>query len=175
MAQIYKISIGKHYYIGSAKNLDSRKGRHTRDLLGNKHVNRQLQAVYNRSKKGSITFEALESVEDDKRYELEQKYLNECYTDPYCVNASSLAKGARVTYLMNTCWGKKIGEEDSWWQEFESFAEARRSTGAPNVSVVARDKGISTGGWVFIDFDPNEDPEAACETYLNAKNKGRSR
>lgn len=88
--------MNERYYIGSAKNFETRMKRHLYMLRKNKHVNPKIQAIYN--KYGDILkFEILESnIEIDDLYKIEQRYLDDHYGTDNCVNLSPFARGGNI-------------------------------------------------------------------------------
>jgi hypothetical protein len=173
MAYIYRIDVGKRYYYGSTDNAERRRKQHFASLQKGDHHNAYLQSVYNDSK--DFRFEVVEHIPDDQKLIAEQRYLDAHVGDPACVNASACARGGRVDYKMVECWGRRIGDDDAWWEYFESLADAERATGAGGVGACVRESAISTKGWVFIGIDPTDDPDYAVEAYIDACKRGRSR
>lgn len=76
---IYKITCLKNnkIYIGSSKNLSNRLYNHKYSLKNGIHKNVFLQKDWNYYGEENFKFEIIEYCDEDKQYELEQKYLNE--------------------------------------------------------------------------------------------------
>lgn len=53
---VYKITIGKHFYIGSSQDVYSRKSSHLSKLKLKKHPNKYMQNVYNKYGKENFVF-----------------------------------------------------------------------------------------------------------------------
>lgn len=63
-------------YFGSSINIYGRISRHKCDLKKNRHSNNYLQNDWNKCKKENFSFEIIELCTKEKRYEIEQKYLD---------------------------------------------------------------------------------------------------
>lgn len=76
---VYKISclINNKVYIGSSKNIQKRWDSHKRELNNNRHCNMFLQDDWNKYGKESFNFEILELCDEEDRFDLEQKYIND--------------------------------------------------------------------------------------------------
>jgi group I intron endonuclease len=83
MIGIYKIEnlINGRIYIGSSVDINKRINRHKNDLVNNKHVNCYLQRDFNKYGLYSYTFEFLELCDRDNLKILEQKYLDEIFSN----------------------------------------------------------------------------------------------
>ena len=98
MIGIYKIinkADGK-YYIGSSKNLFSKKGdrlsRHKTDLKFNRHINKKLQNAYNKYGINNFDFIVIEECQEHELLNKEQLYLNEAANNKAnCYNLSFIA------------------------------------------------------------------------------------
>lgn len=98
MIGIYKIinkADGK-YYIGSSKNLFSKKGdrlsRHKTDLKFNRHINKKLQNAYNKYGINNFDFVVIEECQEHELLNKEQLYLNEAANNKAnCYNLSFIA------------------------------------------------------------------------------------
>lgn len=76
---VYKITCLKNnkIYIGSSKNISKRFSSHKNQLKNKKHHNYFLQKDWIKYGKENFKFEILELCEPNKRFDLEQKYLDE--------------------------------------------------------------------------------------------------
>jgi group I intron endonuclease len=83
MKGIYKIENIKNgkIYIGSSMDIDKRIRRHKNDLIKNKHVNCHLQRDFNKNGIDSYIFECIELCDDSNLKVLEQKYLDEIFSN----------------------------------------------------------------------------------------------
>lgn len=75
---IYKIinEITQEFYIGSSKNLYTRKQNHFNALFKNKHINPHLQASYNKHGKENFKFEILSICPKEYLIKLEQWFID---------------------------------------------------------------------------------------------------
>jgi group I intron endonuclease len=97
MRCIYRIDINDKYYIGSAKNLKSRKRNHLSKMRLNSHYNSHLQNLYNKYGEQSIKFSIIEEIDDTVNlFSIEQKYLDEHIENDKCVNISPIAGGGKL-------------------------------------------------------------------------------
>lgn len=81
---IYRISntINGKYYIGSTKDFNVRFKTHLTNLKLGKHVNKHLQASYNKYGKEAFIIEPIEFVENfNQLYNIEQQYLDKMNKD----------------------------------------------------------------------------------------------
>lgn len=76
---IYQITCTENelIYIGSSKHIEKRWTEHKWALNNNTHVNMFLQADWNEYGEDSFIFEVIEECNEDDRYTIEQKYLDE--------------------------------------------------------------------------------------------------
>lgn len=98
MSGIYKIinKLDGKYYVGSSKNLSSKKGnrlsRHKTDLKYNRHINKKLQNAYNKYGINNFDFLIIEECEEHELLNKEQIYLNEAKNNKEnCYNLSFIA------------------------------------------------------------------------------------
>lgn len=66
---IYRIKVGRRYYIGRTNNLARRNSRHRRDLEKGQHHNPILQNSYNKNKDYEFTVLGICSLEDLEAFE----------------------------------------------------------------------------------------------------------
>lgn len=78
MAVIYKITntINNKVYIGSSKNILARFKAHYNNLASGTHINKHLQASYNKHKKEAFKFEVITNVPETILRRAEQYYIN---------------------------------------------------------------------------------------------------
>lgn len=76
--KITNIENGK-IYIGSSNNILQRWKNHIRELEHNSHKNMFLQSDWNKYKETSFIFEILQECNEEERYDVEQKYLDELF------------------------------------------------------------------------------------------------
>lgn len=95
MACVYAIVnlINDMTYIGSSKDFKNRKNQHMYSLKLNTHHNTHLQNSWNKYGEDNFEFKVLEECNDDCRFDIEQKYIDE-YLDDWgkCYNISKNAK-----------------------------------------------------------------------------------
>lgn len=155
---IYKIYWGNnpYYYYGQAVNLQRRKSTHLESMIKGKHKNPKMQSIYN--KYGDFIFEPIEYAEYDDLNSVEQKYLDEHFSNEFCCNLcpnSFSSKGRkyseetlksireaaknRVKLIgdMNPFYGKKHTEEAKMkmsksriGKKFPKLSEAKKGTKA---------------------------------------------
>lgn len=77
---ILQLSTGRHY-IGSAKSLSGRWGKHLSDLRKNRHHNSKLQNAWNKYGESDFRFDVIERCEVDFLVEREQFFIDS--TLPY--------------------------------------------------------------------------------------------
>lgn len=87
---IYKIVLGKYYYIGSSNNIQRRITKHLQHLKENKHINKFLQNAYNKHRT-KFAYEIIEETEEKKLLLIEQKYLDLYYGKEGCLNLTPVA------------------------------------------------------------------------------------
>lgn len=75
---VYQIrnAIDNKIYVGSSKNLYSRKESHFYNLSKNKHINQHLQNAYNKYGKENFIFEIIEFCNTDEQIIFEQYWLD---------------------------------------------------------------------------------------------------
>lgn len=129
---IYKLKIGKFYYIGRSNNINSRVGRHTRSLEDGTHYNKFMQRYYD--KYGTITHEVIESLPIDDLVEAEQRLIDLHYNDRLCMNLSKSAEYSRVyrpkekLYLTEAEIEAKSRERSDAIRRVRSTPESREKT-----------------------------------------------
>lgn len=74
-----KNKINNKIYIGSSKDIYTRKSQHYSELRGNYHTNIILQRSWNKYGEDSFEFGILEETTIENRFEIEQKYINKYY------------------------------------------------------------------------------------------------
>ena len=78
---VYKLSVDKHIYIGSSKNLYARLKEHGNDLANNNHSNEFLQRVCNKYGIENIRIDILEFCSPETRLEREKFWIDELKAD----------------------------------------------------------------------------------------------
>jgi len=87
---IYRVELGNGwFYVGSAKNLSMREGRHRSGLKCGKHKNIKMQNVWNKYQ--MFEFIILEECEINDLIVREQFYLNQYFNDPKNANLAPIA------------------------------------------------------------------------------------
>lgn len=99
---IYLIQIAEIYYVGSAKDFQSRFDRHLKDLKENKHHNIILQRSFNKYGPESVSMSILETVPYEKKsiMEREQFYID-FYREKHksrCCNIAEASFGDTKTH-----------------------------------------------------------------------------
>lgn len=74
-----KNKINNKIYIGSSKDIYTRKSQHYSELRGNYHANIMLQRAWNKYGEESFEFGILEETSIENRFEIEQRYINKYY------------------------------------------------------------------------------------------------
>lgn len=90
---VYQIRnlINGHLYIGSAKNLCTRFRSHFARLRRNNHVNKHLQAAYNKYGADNFIFEVIEYCPEEVRFNIEQYWIDKYFDKKTCYNGLSKA------------------------------------------------------------------------------------
>ena len=115
-AVIYIMTIGRRYYIGSAKKFRRRINEHMRELKSGNHTNDIVQKAWNKYR--SVEFEVIEVVPDkptEKRLRhVEQHYIDLCYGDELCMNimpsASITGAGNARSVVINGITYQSVSE-----------------------------------------------------------------
>lgn len=97
---IYCITIGDYFYIGSCVSFKQRIHEHTRRLGSNRHVNKKMQNVFNKYQLFEV--ELIEKCTPAQLSEIEQKYIDQWFNHPKCMNLNPTA---------GTMFGFKHSEE----------------------------------------------------------------
>ena len=102
---IYKMTIGKWFYYGSAKNLKARTRNHAKSLISGNHHNKIAQNAFNKHQ--SVEFCIVEicpnaDVMPESMIESEQTWIDSGYGDRHCMNIAPTA---------GNCMGVKHSEE----------------------------------------------------------------
>ena len=91
---IYKIVnlVNDKFYVGSTTNKKVRFREHRKQLRGNRHHCKHLQAAWNKYGEEKFDFRVIEEVPDTQSLALvEDKYLQEHFGKPYCYNSGAAA------------------------------------------------------------------------------------
>lgn len=79
------------FYVGSAKNLNSRLGTHRSRLRSNKHENKKLQRSWNKHGEDKFKYSVLEVCLENDLLDKEQFLIDSVYDDPKCYNLARYA------------------------------------------------------------------------------------
>lgn len=91
---IYKIInlVNDKFYVGSTTNKKVRFREHRKQLRGNRHHCKHLQAAWNKYGEEKFTFVVVEEVPIEQNLaQAEDKWLQEHYGKPYCYNSGAAA------------------------------------------------------------------------------------
>lgn len=103
---VYCIHIGPNKQIGSTGRYTARMEEHLKFLKANKHVNKHLQAAYN--KYGEFSSEILQEFKTrEEAYLAEQALLEQHYGTPGYTMQNKTATRPPVFYGKNNAWSKK--------------------------------------------------------------------
>jgi group I intron endonuclease len=121
---VYKITntINNKIYIGSSKDLDIRKSEHFTDLKFNRHVNKHLQASYNKYGRENFTHEVIEYCDVNLLIEKEQYYLDTLNPDYNILKKAYSPLGVKRTeefklHLSNLMTGRKRPSFSEEWKK----------------------------------------------------------
>lgn len=151
---IYKITINGKLYIGSAKSFRTRWGIHLNDLRKGKHSNPILQRSYLKHGEDAFNFEIIEECSIDKLIEREQYWIDKLNPDYNIRRVAKFNLGIKYSEesrrkISISQIGRKMKENvriarsrpvlrespDGEITEYESLAEAFRSTGVPQGNI----------------------------------------
>lgn len=115
---IYRLSIKKHSYIGSSKNLFTRLSEHRADLTKNRHSNTFLQKAVNKYGIDSVVIDIIEICEPDKRVAKEAYWIKELKTDMNLKDpvTSQLSESSRKKLSASIRKGISEGKYKKWFQ-----------------------------------------------------------
>ena len=103
---VYCIHIGPNKQIGSTSRYSARMEEHRKALEANKHINKHLQAAYN--KYNEFRYEVLQECETrEQAYLAEQALLDQYYGTPGYTMLNKTATRPPVFYGENNAWSKK--------------------------------------------------------------------
>lgn len=91
---IYKIInlVNDKFYVGSTTNKKVRFREHRKQLRGNRHHCKHLQASWNKYGEQKFSFVVVEEVPENRNLqEAEDRWLNEHFGKPYCYNSGAAA------------------------------------------------------------------------------------
>ena len=120
-------------YIGSTKNFYTRKQKHFRLLVLNKHHSNHLQKAYNRYGKDKFTFIILEECEIEKLLEKEVFWINlKNSLDPrYGYNVAIPKRNENLKLREDTILKLKMNSYKQWYSDkrisLEEFLEGKRA------------------------------------------------
>ena len=120
---VYEIKIGEWFYIGSSKDIDRRIKDHKVSLIKGIHKNKFLQFAYNDCK--TFDWKILVECEEDSRYEMEQRLIQEKWEYPNRANISAytliddpgllskiIAHSTSLAYKMRPELGQSISQNN---------------------------------------------------------------
>lgn len=122
---IYKIINGVNgkFYVGSAVNFVARKRRHVWRLRRGDHVNKRLQAAWNKYGEAAFAFCVVEEVAADADLlSAENVWLHEHVGKAYCYNIATDAKAPQT--------GKYGNKNSMWGKTFSHTPEAKAKISA---------------------------------------------
>ena len=113
---IYKIInlVNDKFYVGSTTNKKVRFRDHRKQLRGNRHHCKHLQAAWNKYGEAKFIFEVVEEVGEDKNLQAaEDLWLKQHFSKEYCYNsgASSIAPWRGVYGAAHPNFGKPVSDE----------------------------------------------------------------
>ena len=120
-------------YVGSSKNFYTRKQKHFRLLLLNKHHSEHLQKAYNKYGKDKFTFIILEECEIEKLLEKEVFWINlKNSLDPrYGYNIAIPKRNENLKLREDTILKLKMNSYKQWYSDkrisLEEFLEGKRA------------------------------------------------
>lgn len=127
---IYKIinAVNNKFYVGSAVDFEKRKARHLWRLRRGDHVNKHLQAAFNKYGESSFIFVLVEHVPVDADIlAAENKWLKAHVGHSYCYNkaADATAPGTGTFGEKNPMWGKTFNHTDAAKQAIAAASTGR--------------------------------------------------
>ena len=130
MRCIYKIInvVNNKFYVGSAVNFEKRKARHLWRLRRGDHVNKHLQAAWNKYGAQAFIFAIVEEVPDTKDLlQVENSWLHEHVGNAYCYNKAkdATAPGVGMHGEKNAMWGKTFTHTEGAKQRIGKAAKTR--------------------------------------------------
>lgn len=119
---IYRIVCVKNgrFYYGSSKDIWYRWQRHLSDLHRHCHSNQILQRCFDKYGERSLRIELVEQIPLPNLRDVEQKYLNEHFGKPNCMNLAPITNNA----LFGLWLGKTHSEESK--QKMQIAATGRK-------------------------------------------------
>ena len=91
-AYIYRIEIDKCFYYGSTCNIKKRLSEHLSALIRGTHVNKHMQAAYN--KYNDFEMYPVFVCSKEEQFDIEQSYINTFIKKPKCMNINPDAANA---------------------------------------------------------------------------------
>lgn len=120
---IYKIinNVNGKIYIGSSEDIERRWYHHKNCLNKGTHINKHLQAAWNKYGENSFSFEIVEKCNPEDNLEIEQKYLDMYWDEKILYNIARYAEApmkgrthteATKAFLSQIRTGKNVGEKN---------------------------------------------------------------
>jgi group I intron endonuclease len=109
---VYKITcqINGHFYYGSSVNIPSRFQNHLNKLRTKKHRNGRLQRLYDKYGEHSLMFEIVEYCDAISVLNYEQKYIDDNFENPKCINFCKHAKAPMAGLTFSEDHKRKMSE-----------------------------------------------------------------
>ena len=114
---VYRISFGKHFYIGSTLDFDMRKRTHENACKAQKHANWKFQQLYNKHQR--FAFVIVRRCNPDIMKDVEQELIDYYTSNKYFINISDSAFHPKPKRIQAT-WDEV---------EYESITAFERATG----------------------------------------------
>lgn len=90
---IYRIDIGKRFYIGSAaSSFINRRSGHLHKLRKGEHANRYMQKAFDKYGEEAFRFSILEKCKPEECVAMEQKYIDQFFNHEMCMNLAPTAQ-----------------------------------------------------------------------------------
>lgn len=155
---LYNINT-KNYYIGSTKNFKLRIRDHYYDLIGGIHRNYKVAQDY-KNNGDNYYFDVLEYCSKEERFDKEQMWLNNFFSDEKCLNLSKIAfyNKELIQEERDKIRLKKqipiicLNLNAEFIKEYNSVTEAANAVGSstPNIALCCKHRSRSAKGYRFV-------------------------
>jgi|DEB19_MinimDraft_3_1074340.scaffolds.fasta_scaffold56684_2 group I intron endonuclease len=130
MRGIYKIinAVNNKFYVGSAVNFEKRKARHIWRLRRGDHINKRLQAAWNKYGEAAFVFAMVEEVPGDADIlQAENVWLKQHVGQVYCYNIATDATAPTRGWFgqKNPMWGRTFKHTESAKAKIGAASKAR--------------------------------------------------
>ena len=127
---IYKIinAVNNKFYVGSAVNFEKRKSRHLWRLRRGDHVNKKLQAAWNKYGEHAFVFAVVQEVpEAEDLLAAENVWLYQHVGKEYCYNIATDATAPQTGMFgeKNAMWGKTFSHSEDAKARIGAASKAR--------------------------------------------------